>query len=67
MKLNELFDKGARRMNREILSIRIENAQPYHPTTKELREIDQACNRFLAIRERAKKKTKKLLTQQHTL
>jgi hypothetical protein len=56
---SEYFDKGAKRMNGEVLHYRIEHAEPEFPTEAELREMDRAIARFWA-RRRALKNSRKL-------
>ena len=48
---SEYFDKGAKRMNREVLHYRIEEAEPCWPTDEDLRSVGKACDRWLAERK----------------
>jgi hypothetical protein len=56
---SEYFDKGAKRMNREVLHYRIEAAEPELPTAAELRQMDRAIARFWERRRRLKHFPKK--------
>lgn len=63
---SEYFDKGAKRMNREVLHYRIEHAEPDFPSAQELREMDRAIARFWERRRRLKLPTKKTVDTPHT-
>jgi hypothetical protein len=51
---SDYFDKGAKRMNREVLHYRVEEAEPALPSAAELRELDRAIARFWERRRRLK-------------
>jgi hypothetical protein len=48
---SEYFDKGAKRMNREVLHYRIEEAEPCWPSDADLQAVGKACDRWLAKRK----------------
>jgi hypothetical protein len=48
---SEFFDKGAKRMNREVLHYRIEVAEPHWPSDADLKAVGEACDRWLAQRK----------------
>ena len=49
---SEFFNKGAKRMNREVLHYRIEAAEPQWPSDADLKAVGEACDRWLAERRR---------------
>lgn len=57
--LAQYFDKGAKRMNREVLHYRREEAEPLLPSAEDLREIDRAIARFWKLRRPRKSSHKK--------
>jgi hypothetical protein len=63
---SEFFDKGAKRMNREVLHYRIEHAEPEFPSPAELREMDRAIARFWARRRSLKNSSKLSVDTPHT-
>ena len=52
--LSQYFDKGAKRMNGEVLHYRVEEAEPTLPSAQELRELDRAIARFWERRRNRK-------------